>query len=290
MLSSYTDSTAESHSDSPPCRRLRRSLFLAGFVVVLYDHLLTLGLEVKYIWTPRFKRSSAWFFIFRYVTLLGNLTMVAFFLGDLDAESCAKLSKAEDYGLVVQEFVIGCTLSVRVCAMYGFNRKVFISLSIAAVTTVGLGAWAIVGPDTALKTPVPGCHNVTPHSQATRVALAWEAQLLCDILILGLTVRRAYTYNRELGLMAPSLLRTMFRDGAVYFGMICLVNLANIVMLYLGDMIISGSLAWFACCISATMISRLMLNLHDASNRRSDVQALSDVEIETIQSHDADRP
>ncbi|KAJ7315053.1 hypothetical protein DFH08DRAFT_426062 [Mycena albidolilacea] len=89
--------------------------------------------------------------------------------------------------------------------------------------------------------------------------------------------------------MAPSLLRTMFRDGAVYFGMICLVNVANIVMLYLGDMIISGSLAWFACCISATMISRLMLNLHDASNRRSDVQALSDVEIETIQSHDADR-
>jgi hypothetical protein len=42
--------------------------------------------------------------------------------------------------------------------------------------------------------------------------------------------------------------------------------------------------------ISATMISRLMLNLHDASNRRSDVQALSDVEIETLQSHDADRP
>ncbi|KAJ7315049.1 hypothetical protein DFH08DRAFT_894561 [Mycena albidolilacea] len=149
-------------------QRLRRSLFLAGFVVVLYDHLLTSGLEVKYIWTPRFKRSSAWFFIFRYVTLLGNLTMVAFFLGDLDAESCAKLSKAEDYGLVMQEFVIGCTLSVRVCAMYGFNRKVFISLSIAAVTTVGLGAWAIVGPGTALQTPVPGCHNVTPHSQATR--------------------------------------------------------------------------------------------------------------------------
>ncbi|KAJ7315052.1 hypothetical protein DFH08DRAFT_894595 [Mycena albidolilacea] len=130
-------------------------------IVVLYDHLLTLSLEVKYIWTPRFKRSSAWFFIFRYVTLLGNLTMVAFFLGDLDAE-------AEDYGLVVQEFVIGCTLSARVCVMYGFNRKVFISLSIAAVTTVGLGAWGIVGLDTALETPVPGCHNVTSHSQATR--------------------------------------------------------------------------------------------------------------------------
>ncbi|KAJ7813783.1 hypothetical protein B0H14DRAFT_2851991, partial [Mycena olivaceomarginata] len=149
-----------------------------------------------------------------------------------DPCSCATLSKVEDYVLVLQEFVIGCTLSLRVCAMYGFNRRVFISLSIAAITTVGLGAWAVIGPDTALETSVPGCHNVTPHNQAIRVVLAWEAQLVCDILILGLTLRRAYTYNRDLALRPPSLLRTMFRDGALYFGMICLVNLANIVMIY----------------------------------------------------------
>ncbi|KAJ7839134.1 hypothetical protein B0H14DRAFT_2588144 [Mycena olivaceomarginata] len=146
------------------------------------DHLLTLGSEIKHIWTPRFRRSSAWFLTFRYVTLLGNLTMVAFFLGDLDAK----------------EFVIGCTLiykhdflslicllpgsskgtlSLRVCAMYGFNRRVFISLSIAAITTVGLGA-----------------------------AWRWHGKH-------SLTLRRAYTYNHGLSLRSPSLLRTMFRDG-----------------------------------------------------------------------------
>ncbi|KAJ6574207.1 hypothetical protein B0H19DRAFT_1371375 [Mycena capillaripes] len=201
-------------------QRLRRSLFLAGFIILLYDHLLTLSSEVRNIWSPKFKRSAAWFLLFRYVTLLGNLTMIPFLLGDLTAESCTKLSRIENYVLVVQEFFIGCTLSLRVCAMYGFNRRVFISLAIAALTTVVLGVWAVIGPKVILETSVPG------------VALAWEGQLVCDILILGLTLRRAYTYHSTFGLGSPSLLQTMFRDGAVYFGMICLVNIANIAMLY----------------------------------------------------------
>jgi hypothetical protein len=40
--------------------------------------------------------------------------------------------------------------------------------------------------------------------------------------------------------------------------------------------------------ISATMISRLMLNLHDASNRQIDFQPLS-VELEPIRFRDGDR-
>ncbi|KAJ7494817.1 hypothetical protein B0H11DRAFT_2003499 [Mycena galericulata] len=264
-------------------QRLRRSLFLAGFVILLYDHLLTLSSEVRNIWGPKFKRSSAWFLLFRYVTLLGNLTMVPFFLGDLSAESCTNLSKIENYVLVVQEFFIGCSLSLRVCAMYGFNRRVFISLAIAALTTVGLGVWAVIGPKNILETSVPGCHVTTSKDQAFRVALAWEGQLVCDILILGLTLRRAYIYHHTVGLESPSLLRTMFRDGAVYFGMICLVNMANIVMLYSGDIITAGSLAWVACSISVTMISRMMLNLHDEANRPLQIGTSLSDEQESIQ-------
>lgn len=81
------------------------------------------------------------------------------------------------------------SLSLRVCAMYGFNRKVFISLAIAALTTVGLGAvrcdiplllkgcmfkifcfqWAVIGPETVLETSQPGCHVTTPKSQSVHV-------------------------------------------------------------------------------------------------------------------------
>ncbi|KAJ7259945.1 hypothetical protein B0H12DRAFT_406485 [Mycena haematopus] len=48
--------------------------------------------------------------------------------------------------------------------------------------------------------------------------------------------------------------------------MICLVNLENIFMLYYGDILTAGSLAWIASAISVTMVSRLILNLHDAAS------------------------
>jgi hypothetical protein len=57
-------------------------------VVVCYDHLLTLRLEVTHIWTPTFKRSSAWFLFFRYMVLLSNFTMIPYFLGDVSPEVC----------------------------------------------------------------------------------------------------------------------------------------------------------------------------------------------------------
>ncbi|KAJ6565912.1 hypothetical protein DFH09DRAFT_1314691 [Mycena vulgaris] len=270
-------------------QRLRRSVFLAGLAVIIYDHFLTLGSEVTYIWTPKIRRSSAWFLVFRYTALLSNLAMIALFLGDFSPER-----QPENYLLVIQEFFVGCTLSLRVCAMYGFNRRVFASLSIAALITVALGAWAVVGPNITLDTTLPGCHVTTPKAQALRkyicrVAAAWEAhvlRLVCDILILGLTLRRAYTYHRTVGLGSGSLLPTMVRDGAVYFGMICLVNLANIIMLYAGDIITAGSLAWFASAISVTMISRLMLNLHDAASGGSRAALslrLTEYEMEPMQ-------
>jgi hypothetical protein len=38
-------------------------------------------------------------------------------------------------------------------------------------------------------------------------------RLVCDMLILGLTLHRAWTYHRSVGLGSASLLRTMSRDG-----------------------------------------------------------------------------
>ncbi|KAJ6591932.1 hypothetical protein B0H10DRAFT_1960671 [Mycena sp. CBHHK59/15] len=177
--------------------------------VVLYDYLLTLGSEVENLWGPRFRRSSAWFLLFRYVTLLSNLTMVAFFLGNLNPE-------IENYLLVVQEFFIGCSLSLRVCAMYGFNRKVFISLSIAALTTVGLGAWAVVGPKLILETSVPACHVTTSKNQSVheRISSPDVFDLICSQVdsqvFNGLPRHNELTppsHRRSVGMGSPTRMR-----------------------------------------------------------------------------------
>ncbi|KAG1889222.1 hypothetical protein F4604DRAFT_829708 [Suillus subluteus] len=71
------------------------------------------------------------------------------------------------------------------------------------------------------------------------------------------------------GLLRLSLTRSrrnifdvMFRDGAMYFGVMTLLNIPNILTYYYGSDITRGSLSTFTSCISVTLISRLMLNLH----------------------------
>ncbi|KAJ6549229.1 hypothetical protein DFH09DRAFT_1281447 [Mycena vulgaris] len=98
-------------------QRLRRSFFLAGLVILCYDHLLTLGAEVPHIWTPKLKCSSACFLVVRYVALLGNLALIPYFFRGIQ-------SRAENSLLIIQETFVESTLALRVLAMYGFSRRV----------------------------------------------------------------------------------------------------------------------------------------------------------------------
>ncbi|KAJ7331330.1 hypothetical protein DFH08DRAFT_307241 [Mycena albidolilacea] len=190
-------------------------------MVICCDYLLTLDLEVTHVWSAPLKRSSAWF------------------------------SAAEDALLIIQECFVEVTLALRVCAIYGFKRRVFGLLGIAGIVVITLSVWSAI--------PMESNFDVG-------MATAWEALLVGDIIVMALTLWRAYTFNRTVGLATDSLLGVLVRDGMAYFGMICLVNIANIILFYTGDTLMAASLAKFACAISVTMASRLILNLQDAAN------------------------
>ncbi|KAJ7876765.1 hypothetical protein B0H14DRAFT_3787532 [Mycena olivaceomarginata] len=51
---------------------------------------------------------------------------------------------------------------------------------------------------------------------------------------------------------------------SMYFGLMVLANLANVLTYYLGDGLIAGFLSWFTTSLSVALLSRLMLNLHEA--------------------------
>ncbi|KAF7333158.1 hypothetical protein MVEN_02381600 [Mycena venus] len=225
-------------------QRLRRSVFLTTLVVLLYDHLLTVGDEVTYVWTPRLKRSSACFLLF-----------------SLFRPS----EQPHDGDILPYGFGTRGVLSLRVCAMYGFNLRIFLCLAIAILIAIGLGAWAVIGPENSLETTLLGCHVVTTRPQAIRVAAAWEGQLVCDILILALTLRRAFTDHRSGGLESGSLLRMMVRDGTGTVFRVRIQFWTDSGYTWTGDIITAGNLAWSASAIAVTMMSRLMLNLHEAA-------------------------
>jgi hypothetical protein len=55
-------------------------------VVLVYDYLLTLDSEIKYIWVRQHKRGSAWYLFIRYFTLFSNIAMAFLVFENLEAE------------------------------------------------------------------------------------------------------------------------------------------------------------------------------------------------------------
>ncbi|KAJ7150548.1 hypothetical protein C8R43DRAFT_1006110 [Mycena crocata] len=248
--------------------RIHREVFLSGLAILVYDHIITLDEEVKIIWSSKRILSKWWFLTVRYISLGCSITMAVFYFADLSPESCSTMERVLEFLLLIQAAFVQLTLQLRVFAMYGFNRWVLVSMGITGTVAGALGLWTIIefGHPKMLTAPgLVGCNTALPRSTAIRSAAAWEAQLACDLLIFGLTVYRAYTDSTVRTMVSGSLISRMFRDGSMYFGIMVLANLGDILTLYFGDIIIAGILSWGTTSLSVTLISRLGLNLHRAN-------------------------
>ncbi|KAJ7890952.1 hypothetical protein B0H14DRAFT_1087057 [Mycena olivaceomarginata] len=223
--------------------RIYCSFFLAGLTILLYDHILTLRMEVKYIWSSKLRPSTCWFLAVRY---------------------CRARCEPHDIGVLfwkngtrgLRQNATGVGGSPR--HPRGFNRVVFamygLNLWISDLPSRGGGPcrvaalWAAVkyGHPQMLSDPgLTGCHTAIPRVSAIRLAGAWEAQLVCDTLVFALTVRRAYIQRRTSLRYRGTLVERMVTDGGMYFGIIVLANVANLLTFYVGDVLLSGFLSWF---------------------------------------------
>ncbi|KAK7455230.1 hypothetical protein VKT23_011103 [Stygiomarasmius scandens] len=91
------------------------------------------------------------------------------------------------------------------------------------------------------------------------------------------TARDDTRFARALG-GRVSLMQVLIADGSLYFVVMALANLINILTFYLAEPAFRGGLSSFASCISVTMMSRLMLNLR-AANRRTEWESFTGLSL-----------
>ncbi|KAJ7203655.1 hypothetical protein GGX14DRAFT_544303 [Mycena pura] len=156
--------------------------------------------------------------------------------------------------VTLQEVLIESTLIVRVFAMYGRNPWIFAALAFVLLL-VAIALWTTITNGrphifTAPGPGVPGCHNVTPRTDTQPIGLY--------------------------GLQAVG------KQWVMYFGLIVLVNTANLSTFYI---LLSGFLSWFATSLSITLLSRLILNLHEACMIGIETEEPNTVNLETLEFH-----
>ncbi|KAI0088749.1 hypothetical protein BDY19DRAFT_143826 [Irpex rosettiformis] len=175
------------------------------------------------------------------------------------------LATSHDNGLTAVQFL-------RVYALYGRSKKlIWLIFSIAAVL-LGFSIWAVTGQSSEISLQ-EGCQFASSKLTAIHIATAWEALFTFDLMIFCLTIARTYkTRIRYYGVgRKMDLVTLMVRDGAMYFGVMVLVQGANVVTFYAGSPVLRGTLSTLASDVSVTMMSRLMLNLHRIAADQTDV-------------------
>ncbi|THH07489.1 hypothetical protein EW146_g9307 [Bondarzewia mesenterica] len=119
-----------------------------------------------------------------------------------------------------------------------------------------------------------GCVPSKELGTGNRLSGIYIAALTFDSSVFLLTLGRSFYMkfnDSKLGLV-----QLIIRDGIIYFFVIFIVNLLNVLLLSLAPDDISAINAPFASLITATMVSRLIFNLRSATRRNvhmSGVQA-----------------
>ncbi|VDB90209.1 unnamed protein product [Peniophora sp. CBMAI 1063] len=219
---------------------------LVSICVLYYDWLLCLGDEIELIWL-RGKRLSA------ASTLCRNMQFVHFI------------------ATAFIQVTTGVVFVLRVHAIYQ-NRLVLGAVMFVAAAALVMAIWAIVTSFTVHHSPdiyilgMAGCNPVMRKQEAMRFAISWAGLSIFDLTVFLLT---AYKAVRAHGKTLSRLWYIFMRDGAAYFVIIFLANLGNIVCFLIAPPVLKGVTGLLTNVLSATLVSRLILNLRAASDTRS---------------------
>ncbi|KAJ7055987.1 hypothetical protein C8F01DRAFT_375217 [Mycena amicta] len=248
-----------------------------SFTLLFYDYFLTLPWEVLRYWGPTALTTApnVLFFLNRYGTLLGSIPVVMQYFWTMEPtrrklQVCESLHSYHQYLAVVAQIIIGVMLIIRTYALYERNRRILFLMVLVAAGVIGVGAWAVLSGnskpaatdrDAAQLSLYIGCSSGVAASETTKLAIAWAGMAVFDCTIFLLTLYRAL--SRHVGQRGGELVGVLLRDGSVYFGVIVLCTVSNILTFIFAPPYTRGMPTTFTNVISSIMISRLMLNLRD---------------------------
>ncbi|KAF8994455.1 hypothetical protein BDQ17DRAFT_1366787 [Cyathus striatus] len=244
-------------------------------VILFYDYFLTLPEEVERFWkTKRISWASTFFYLNRYLSLLGHIPVAFQIFWESRASERLNLLSYHQYLAVVIQIIVGILLIMRIYALY--ERRIWILLGMCAAATAVIiyGTMCVVKGQktniTVASLPPLGCTMPLSESdlyflsiispwdltQVLGLASAWTGMLCFDILTFVMTAYKSVTRKREVN---STLLKVLLLDGTV----MVIAGVTVIITFRVLPPYEKGLTVTLTNVISSTMISRLMLNLRD---------------------------
>ncbi|KAF9016874.1 hypothetical protein BDP27DRAFT_1356060 [Rhodocollybia butyracea] len=261
---------------------------LVSFVVILYDYLVTLDLEVKYFWNCHLKGlGTILFYTNRYLSLLGNIPIIVFMFWREPllhlSNGCHALEMYQQFFLFLVQLVVGVLFILRVYAIYAGDKRILIFLCVLATGMIGNGLVdpMVSFPNDAKDLNVPqslisqlGClqsYTAAHERENVDMVYLWLGPLLLDIIVFSLTLWKTLQLHKDI----PGGIGTVImHDGELNF--LCMRH-SNAHYLFRHTILwdyMKGLLPVSTNIVASVLISRLMLNLRDHQHNQQAVRAM----------------
>ncbi|KAH8085961.1 hypothetical protein BXZ70DRAFT_900026, partial [Cristinia sonorae] len=242
-----------------------------SFMILVWDHIITLADEVEYIWKGK-KGPIVWlFFINRYLSPLGFIVNLFAYMSPTwtpEPFRCQHFVRYEGSMTVIGLNVTALMMLLRVYGMYPSNRYVMAFVSAAFVVELTVNAWLLThGIACTMIFSADVCVLLSISFALTTIsfesvsspahlasASAW-LPLTYDTIVVILTLNRTLKPVRHHS--AGKIMRVLLRDGLLYYSVIFSVNLVLTLMIALAPEGIQNITAH----LTVAMMSRITLHL-----------------------------
>ncbi|KAF5381873.1 hypothetical protein D9757_007543 [Collybiopsis confluens] len=220
MGTSLTDSQLRALSECVANGRLGNSIIYATSTLFMYDYLLTVWDEAKYVWRPRkVTISSVAFFLARYGAMAGAIASLL--PGSNSVPAIANTTTVlRLLSIVASEFII----AVRTWAIWGRSRRILWTLAFFSVAAI-IPAAIIVGEDVAssrvkalISEEFIDICSLTTSKIDQGFVVPYVLTILYELVTLTLSLIRIIRWRRTIpkNIRAP-IIDNLWRDGVLYF-------------------------------------------------------------------------
>ncbi|KLO07399.1 hypothetical protein SCHPADRAFT_650413 [Schizopora paradoxa] len=239
----------------------------------IYDHIMTLPQEIKYIWKRKFTAVSFLFFMNRYYALcVFIIGLIADSAPNFNFATCSRFALFQPLAggiplTIMPDMVIG----LRVYALYGRNKLIAVLLANYLTAELGVALWLYLTPGGhPLNLPGPPDVMANPTLQSVeqnadklgnlRSAAFQFMQTIYDtvvfIMIAYKTVREAFGPKKN-----RSIKTLMAAHGLVYYAVVLATNLAWALMIILAPVGLKYSLAAPTLILVCMSVNKMTLSL-----------------------------
>jgi len=249
-------------------RTLMNGMYISAAALLVYDYMLTIHLEIKFIWSLRWRYTEVIFLLVRYMPFIGTVFTLYNQLSFETSPKTCKMTYPVTVWLVILKLILAeVILAVRTWAIWRRNRIVGVSL--AALTIANLVVQCIMANSFVnsleyAPPPYPGFRGcfVTKDSRILWASCASLAAVEAIVLaFIAISAFRTYKQNNK-----NKFSYVIYRDGIMFYVYLLCITVANGGILIAAPIGLTVLLAPLEDVLYSVFTARIILNIRGVAD------------------------